>query len=377
MEANERNQLLARLYALRAGLSVVSEKKDDVTYKLEKRDREKQKLLEEEAVQTQKAHDLQQELKLQFLKKEEVWKRSDISPFDLLSGMRDYKKYSEKRLRRYRRLWKVFIYLAAVSLILAAVFSVCYVAVAPGFLWGIIGGGLAFLLCLLLVWRSKHWERFEMKEIKEYEGKIKEKESDIAKKREQLTAVNERISAIPSEWDTMLSNANMSVEADIGECDALYASLRSNFSSLLDERDWKNIDLVIFYFETGRADTLKEALQQVDREMQTDRIVGAIKSAGTLISQTIRGGLSALHADMVKCFSLLSAQIDEANKRQYAAIGNLSEQLKGLSAQVEKIDFSRSLAVKASVPSQQLVQDLHYMRTLAENAEIRRRNGLN
>ena len=374
MEANEHNELLARLYALRAGLSAVSEKKDDVTHKLEKRDREKQKFLEEEAAQTQKACDLQKELEFQSLSADEAFREAGYSC--QLNYMRHWKEYCENTLRRHRRLWKIFACLAAVSLILTAVFSVCYVAVAPGFLWGIIGGGLVFLLCLLLTWRCKHWERFEIKQIKEYEDKIKEKESDIAEKREQLATVNERISAIPSERDTLLNNANISVEADIDECDALYAALRNNFSSLLDERDWKNIDLIIFYFETGRADTFKEALQQVDREMQTDRIVGAIENAGTLISRTIQGGLSALRADMVKCFSLLSAQIDEANQRQYEAIGNLSEQLKGLSSQVEKINFSRSLAAKASVSSQQLAQDLHYMRTLAENAEIRRRNGL-
>lgn len=34
---------------------------------------------------------------------------------------------------------------------------------------------------------------------------------------------------------------------------------------LIDFRDWENIDLIIYYFETGRADDMKEALQLVDR----------------------------------------------------------------------------------------------------------------
>ena len=54
-------------------------------------------------------------------------------------------------------------------------------------------------------------------------------------------------------------------------------ALITEFSSVLDPRDWANIDLIIFYYETGRADTLKEALQQVDRQRQNEALIKAIK----------------------------------------------------------------------------------------------------
>ena len=56
----------------------------------------------------------------------------------------------------------------------------------------------------------------------------------------------------------------------------MYERLVAQFKSVLDIRDWKYIDLIIFYFESGRADTLKESLQQVDRPVQTDEILKEI-----------------------------------------------------------------------------------------------------
>ena len=33
--------------------------------------------------------------------------------------------------------------------------------------------------------------------------------------------------------------------------------------------DWSNLDLIIYYLETNRADTIKEALQLLDEEIRT------------------------------------------------------------------------------------------------------------
>ncbi len=48
----------------------------------------------------------------------------------------------------------------------------------------------------------------------------------------------------------------------------LFNYMMEEFNDFLDYRDWQNVDLIIFYIETRRAETLKEALYQVDRRNQ-------------------------------------------------------------------------------------------------------------
>ena len=83
------------------------------------------------------------------------------------------------------------------------------------------------------------------------------------------------------------------------------------YSSLIAESDWENIDLLIYYMQTGRADNLKEALQQVDRQRQTEEIVGAIKVASSYIVQEIRNTANTMGQALAKSFSVISGQLSD------------------------------------------------------------------
>ena len=43
--------------------------------------------------------------------------------------------------------------------------------------------------------------------------------------------------------------------------------LEDNHSKIFCKRDWAYIDLILFYLNTGRADSLKEALQLIKNKM--------------------------------------------------------------------------------------------------------------
>lgn len=78
---------------------------------------------------------------------------------------------------------------------------------------------------------------------------------------------------------------------------------------LIDLRDWENVDLLIFYFETGRADNMKEALQLVDRQRQTEILAKAVAMASAEISKTIHQSMNRLGNALSQSFSLLSSQM--------------------------------------------------------------------
>ena len=148
----------------------------------------------------------------------------------------------------------------------------------------------------------------------------------------------------------------------------IYDALVKEFSALIDTRDWANLDLVIFYFETGRAKSMQEALQLVDRQRQNDRIVEAINEASYQICNTINAGIEHIQNVVVGCAKILSTQLDEIASQQKA----LGREISNL--QISASSMQSALKSKANVSSNQLAEDIRQMRIYAENEAIRKRN---
>ena len=144
-----------------------------------------------------------------------------------------------------------------------------------------------------------------------------------------------------------------------------YDALKTEYSTVIDVRDWENLDLIIYYFETGRAETMKEALQLVDRQVQTNEIVTAIELASRRICLTIQEGMSKINNTIISATMLLSSQINSVTNQLSSINANLT-----ITANAMK----QALTSKADVSSKQLMDDVHQMRLLADNEEVRRRN---
>lgn len=176
--------------------------------------------------------------------------------------------------------------------------------------------------------------------------------------------------------------------------ESIYTALQENFSAVLDERDWKYVDMFIYMYETGRAESKKEALQLIDQYEQNRSITEAVCRAGQEVKLSIESGLSRLQNSMVECFRGISAQLstmhsetmlkmdrmvgrlDDINAGISAVGVGLGAVSAGLASTAQAIELNNALQAKANVSAQQLLDDVHYMRTLDENEEIRRRNGL-
>lgn len=159
----------------------------------------------------------------------------------------------------------------------------------------------------------------------------------------------------------------------------MYDRLVAQFKTLLDIRDWQHIDLVIFYFETGRADTLKEALQQVDRRVQTDEIIEAIESAGSSIAATINVTMRELRSDLNKSFNRLSEQLAIQHAEQMTALGNINRSIERTNESIAKLqsatenngktlenilsaaNLNNALIAKIGCDSMSLMDDVNYM----------------
>ena len=159
-------------------------------------------------------------------------------------------------------------------------------------------------------------------------------------------------------------------------------ALHKQFDHLLLEADWENVDLLIFYLTTGRADSLKEALLLVDQQRQTNQIVGAIDSASQHIAFTMQDTTRRLAGVMTGCFSELSKQIRVGHDAIIAQTSRTADTIEHLTGSVESMntkleDFSSSISAQgktlletkelnqallnqANQSSQQLMAELRY-----------------
>lgn len=145
----------------------------------------------------------------------------------------------------------------------------------------------------------------------------------------------------------------------------MYAVLRRSYLPIIDERDWRYLDLIIYQIETRRADTIKEALQLVDRELQTQRIENMITGATNYIVGTMKQGFAMLQNTLVQVYEGLSNQLS-----------NISSQLATLNNNVcASAAMNAALMQKANVTSEALVNDLHSIRSNSEYmTSVLRRN---
>ncbi len=126
----------------------------------------------------------------------------------------------------------------------------------------------------------------EKNELEEYQDILERDRRNeaqrVANARKVAQAYIDRLPWVVENATNVLDKRNQAIGAIVGNCNQFYRELLAQFSPLLDERDWPHLDLVIYQLETGRADSIKEALHQVDRELQTERIEKSVFNAATM-----------------------------------------------------------------------------------------------
>ena len=371
MGRGQKNQMLADLYALRAGMSAISIERDKFGVKEKAYSDAKRKVdcacyeyeNAENFVSRCDEYDKKDSLQKteEKVKLDRTFKKTVIGSlgagivgalipwffYFVTSG--DYGQDS-KYGYSYRKE-----YLIASACILGIIFVV----------------GLAFAL-IVKVSNGKDLQ----KRIKEGSGKSKQDLKDAKARLSQAAAdcdsAQKALAIVSKDYEKVKSvSTKLSQE--------MYNALVAQFKSVLDIRDWEHIDLIIFNFETGRADTLKEALQQVDRRVQTDEIIEAIESAGSSIAATINVTMRELRSDLNKSFNRLSEQLAIQHAEQMTALGNINRNIERTNESIAKLqsatenngktlenissaaNLNNALIAKIGCDSMSLMDDVNYM----------------
>ncbi len=148
----------------------------------------------------------------------------------------------------------------------------------------------------------------------------------------------------------------------------LYETSLKKYSEILDERDWENVDLLIYFIETKRAANIKEALLQVDNYRYAGSIVGAIKDMSSRICDSIDRNARIIADRLNKGFINTSLRLESIEKGVMIGNQETSNLLRDLTSQV---NLQNALQKKANETSESLMNDINYIKTREEYRQMK------
>ncbi len=369
---------VSQLYALRAGLSAVSQQYDKLIILSDKLDDEDDKVNQNSI--SIKINKDAIEKKKEDLRNAEVNISKNRNIYD-----RTRRIYNDSAGRNYdsRLVYIVFIITCSIFIPLLGEFiniiinyfdhmggfrGVLYCLTYVDFLL-MIGFGIAVIVKTVNRKNAKRQAIYEYnKELSELNrsrekisGELKNLQNKEALLEKQLMQVREQSESNKTDI-TENEIAPLAYEAVI-----FGKVLEKTFSKLLNPSDWQNVDLCIFYLQTGRAENIKECLLLADRQRQNDEIVGAICQATDSICSEIRGGFAALGKTMVTCFNSMSEQMEYAfnniAKQQQQNV-QILQSVQSLGADILSAQqLNNALTAKATATSEELVRDYKYVQS--------------
>lgn len=154
-----------------------------------------------------------------------------------------------------------------------------------------------------------------------------------------------------------------------GACIALandtYRFLVNNYTDYIHENDFQYVDLLIYYYETGRVDTLKEALNKVDDEVRFGILIKTIERESSRICDTIERSVSLLSYKLDSHFEKIGKQLDLQHRQTQTALDRISKGISESNARAQDLSngqaVSNSLLQKINTNSTKLAEDASRM----------------
>lgn len=174
-----------------------------------------------------------------------------------------------------------------------------------------------------------------------------QKYNDLVKNKEQI--IKSFCEPLDDESKKLTEAFELEREQVFSTVSTLYNKLLETFSPFLHSGDWKNIDYLIFLFETGRADDLKESLQLLDNENRFLDLKQTISQTGTTLCNMLKNGLTELSQNIQNGINKINDTIIKSTE-----ITVLSNQL--LSTKLDSVQSSLSSLISAQSIQNALLQ---------------------
>lgn len=397
-QKNQIKETVNQLYALRAGLSLV-DKEHDKSESAEKAARnriaisniDRDKLLQSKDYLKKKIADEEKKEANDYYNYRTKATRIDNQNSDIECKIKKETEQKKKRLKISSITASIVLVCIAICIVgiwlmsnsVGFVFSMIILQVFPyaGFVLLIVAI-VNFVLFLKRKSKIKELnaQREKIEKITEYK-KNESYDRAIEKFRGEISETEITIKNIENKIEKYENEATNDISMYSKKGIEMYDLVVKEFSESLpslDQRDYKHVDLIIFLLETGRAETMKEALQQVDTYVHTEKIVQAVDNASKSIAQSIRINTESLKSVIQNNTYALGEKIDRLTYNVSTMSDNQAAFAKDLNEKLAKtnssLEMQKALLEKSSVSSAEMANNIEKMRLYADEAYIRNVN---
>ena len=145
---------------------------------------------------------------------------------------------------------------------------------------------------------------------------------------------------------------------------AIKQALIETYKDLLNPADWQHIDVIMYYIETHRADSIKEALNIIDSKLQFEQLTNVVVSSAQAVCGYIQRGFIKLNDNLTLSHNMIMdklADIECKVDTNTNLIGSTAQILaKGIDRQVTEARLNNALVKKAHKQVGELLEDMEF-----------------
>ena len=353
---NNKNELVNKLYTLRACLSYIAQKADLC--------REYNKKIDDN---NDKIKSMEGKIRKSEIEIENSTKMLKNAEAEIKALKRNEKLFSgnlELLLGFFSFILSICLYFSNQYFVNNEVFT----------WWGKKFSGLVILLCFVMLGfgiyvfvraciNLRHSKQNDQSSIISKQNLIAELGRTIESTNKTINAQNAEYSVNKRVLEFNSSQQRKNINNETRLAQTVYNEIKNQMRGILDQSDWKHLDIIIYYLNTGRADNIKEALQLLDRHLQAESIKNEIRSASSNITSEIRSMKQDIKAAINDCASVISRQIQTSTEKTNNLI---DDKMSGLIEVQENIltqrQLQNALIEKHNQTSQALVDECKNLR---------------
>ena len=382
-----------KLYALRAGLSLVDKEYDKMS-KVENRSIGVSEFIRSE-IRTKTEEISRKQRDIEYLQENaDKEKRSYEREIATVQEHKTDALNEISKLKKERNKQLIRVIICATALIVAVLISIVSsvlifesnidLFIAPLAIFGIIAVALFYVVipifsfflirCLIRIKnKNKYIEQLEIPKFKE----SKNYSQLIENLKEKIIIEEKELGLLSTENENNNTKAAKEMAMYSQKAYEMYKLVVSNFSESLpnlDVRDYKHVDLIIYMLETGRAETMKEALQLTDTANYRSMVISALGAISKNIVDNIQSLKSKIEQNIYELgnkIDRLTYNVNNMSDRQSALISELNENITKTNSSIE---MQNALFEKANVSSAKMAENVEKMRLYADEAYIKNVN---
>ena len=177
--------------------------------------------------------------------------------------------------------------------------------------------------------------RTKLSSISYYKEKLDSANDNYKSYTKRLKEIEAHTQLTESEAEYLQAKLRSQINESTPIVQSTYMFLLDYCRNYITELHFDKVDLIIYYVYSGLADTVKEALQEVQKDMRNEEILNELRNQGSLIRQSIESGFEMLNFTINQNFSALGAQLAKQHNQVMDKIGSIGDSVNSKLSEIE------------------------------------------